>query len=219
MRRDSIIIAVVSVIIAAAIAGSGYYLNAVYTRAMPATKKETTWTTLKPHSDQATGGATTVADVPAETSQNGNSTIIKCTDPEVGEFWTNAATCEDADLNNRLTYAQTVPGKPAQEQYSGQDYVPPAQQAANSRIEPKPNLRLHGKAPPPGLNVSCKFSVGKALEIERDLSPAENPQESIWKKDYCHWRCEALKEKCPVSDSYYYYRYAEFCRQEYLKGC
>jgi len=54
----------------------------------------------------------------------------------VGEFWTNATTCAGADLNNRITIAEPLPDKPAEERYSGKHYETPAEEAENSRIEP-----------------------------------------------------------------------------------
>jgi len=54
------------------------------------------------------------------------SAIIRCTDPEVGEFFTNAVTCDAADLSNRLSYSAPLATTLNRDKYSGQDYVPPA---------------------------------------------------------------------------------------------
>ncbi len=62
MRKNTIIITGVSVIITATIAGTGYYLNAVQTAKAPAATTETTWTTLKPHPNQPAGNAKTMPD-------------------------------------------------------------------------------------------------------------------------------------------------------------
>ena len=59
--------------------------------------------------------------------------------------------------------------------------------------------------PPDGLNVSCKFAVGKTLELERALSAAEEPGESIWREDYCHWIREVKTENCLVPTDLFYY--------------
>ncbi len=74
-------------------------------------------------------------DVSAETSPGRTDTPIKCHDPEVGEFWTNAATCEAADLNNRITIAESPPGKPAEDRYGGKNYKTPEEEAGNSESE------------------------------------------------------------------------------------
>ena len=119
-----------------AIAGTGYYLNGRYMAARPPTNPETTWTTLKPHAQPRADNARNVPDVSAGTSRARTDTPIKCHDPEVGEFWTNAATCAGADLNNRISIAEPLPGKPAEERYGGKHYKTPAEEAENSRIEP-----------------------------------------------------------------------------------
>lgn len=56
--------------------------------------------------------------VSAETSTNRTIAPIKCIDPEIGEFWTNAATCEGADLYNRISIADPLAVSPAQERYT-----------------------------------------------------------------------------------------------------
>ncbi|MEJ8568630.1 hypothetical protein V3330_13440 [Wenzhouxiangellaceae bacterium CH-27] len=148
-------------------------------------------------------------------------TILRCHDPEMGEYYTNAATCEGADLANRMSYAQPVPINPGQAQYGNAAYQSPQNQAGNSRSNrqlaqskppEKPNLRLTGKPPPPGLPAECKFPVGKALEIERDLAAADVPYESTWRKSYCRFRREAIEDGCPVSDQDFYYPMRQMCR-------
>ena len=216
MRKDSFFIFGTSVILTALIIGGVYYMTVVRN---PASEKTDAWQTLSPN--QPTGYVNSTPDISAETSQRRTDTPIKCQDPEIGEYWTNAATCEGADLHNRLSHAAPLVTSPDRKKYSGQDYTPPAKQAANSRTKKnsKPNLRFNGKSPPPGLNISCRFSVGKALEIERDLAAADDPKESTWRENYCKWRCEAVKDQCPVEDSYFYYQYTEICGMGYTNNC
>jgi hypothetical protein len=189
------------------------------TPAAPEATTDASGSTLRPGANDAVGGARTVPHVPAETSPHRSDRILECDHPELGKVYTNAATCAAADVHNRLSYAEPLAKTPAQARYSGEMYQPPAEQAQKARTSQKPNLRLLAKAPPDGLNVSCKFAVGRALELERALSAAADPRESAWREDYCKWRCEAIAEDCGVDDSYFYYRYQRLCREENLDGC
>jgi len=47
--------------------------------------------------------------------------------------------------------------------------------------------------------------VCKALEIERALVAADDPAESIWRDDYCHWVGEANAETCQAPGDLFYY--------------
>jgi hypothetical protein len=85
-------------------------------------------------SSNSQAGTTDHTDVPAGTSERTDK-IIQCHDPEIGEFFTNAATCEAADPHNRISIAEPLHSTPGQDRYSGQDYVPPDQQAGNSRSD------------------------------------------------------------------------------------
>lgn len=76
-----------------------------------------------------------------------------------------------------------------------------------------------GKSSPSGLNPSCTFAVGNALEIERTLSATDNPSESVWRENYCRWRCDAVERECEVPDGYFYYSYRKLCPNEYWNGC
>lgn len=163
-------------------------------------------------------GTTNTGHVSAETSSTGIDNIITCQHPEYGTVYSNAASCDEVDYDSRLSRADSFQAVPERDRYSATDYHSPESAAANSRSnstmqkQQKPNLRLHGKSPPSGLNVSCKNSVGKALEIERTLAASDDPRESTWRDSYCKQRCEAYTEQCPVEDSYYYYDYRTLCR-------
>lgn len=129
-----------------------------------------------------------------------SSQILKCTDPEIGEFYTNAKDCENADLNNRLSHAETL---------KKVDYLSPnakeARRDIRTGVNKKPDIRRVAKAVPDDLSISCKFSVGRALEIERMLSEADDARESIWRENYCRWLGELRDESCKVSRDYFYY--------------
>ena len=83
----------------------------------------------------------------------------------------------------------------------------------------KPDLRRPYNHAPEGLPAACRFPVGKALDMERLLSVVDNPRDSIWREDYCKWRCEVLNSKCPVAADYFYYRIANVCGNGYTFRC
>ena len=146
MRKDSTIIGSVSVLIAAALIGGAYYMTEVREPALEPAKQPTTWQTLTPQSTQPIGNP----GVSAETPAGRTNTPIKCHDPEVGEFWTNAATCEDADLYNRISIAEPVLISPERERYGNENYTTPREEAGRRLTKPgvsqqtgaeKPSLR------------------------------------------------------------------------------
>jgi hypothetical protein len=146
-----------AVLITAALFGGTYYF-AVLRPTANANPAETTWSPLDPlspssqpsrsaqtpssqpersegvGSSNSQAGTADHTDVPAGTSER-TATILRCHDPEIGEFFTNAATCEAADPYNRISIAEPLHTTPGQDHYSGQDYVPPDQQAGNSRTD------------------------------------------------------------------------------------
>lgn len=152
-----------ALLLLAAIAGSAYYLLVMRhpapipppPEAQP--KAPTTWQTITPRPGQEGTVASDAPRVPAETSRGRTDTPIKCFDPEVGEFWTNATTCEraGADLSKQLadpapqvTASGPVPSPQADKapkstaaikanraKYMGQDYLTPEQAAAKSHSE------------------------------------------------------------------------------------
>jgi hypothetical protein len=87
-----------------------------------------------------------------------------------------------------------------------------AQQSSNSaQTRTKPNLRSPAKTPPDGLSAECRFPVGQAAELERKMSGADDPSESMWRDDYCEWRVEVSKLECELPNDFFYYSYFELC--------
>lgn len=193
MRKDSALIFGISVLITIGIVGGAYYMNVVWQpQAQNANDQPA------PSTSQLNGNsAATQANEPRWTDQP-----IKCFNEEYGEFWTNAKNCESADLKNRLSIAQPV---------QKVDYISPnanevrrkIHSSAQRKSDKKPSLRQVANSVPSGLGVSCKFAVGRAQEIERSLSAANNPAESVWRENYCRWIKEA--KSCGVSMEYFYY--------------
>ena len=197
MRKDSLAILILALVVSAGVVGAVYYFGVVdaSARAAPIVQEAPDGNWKEPPDPVSTAAWT--------------DTPIECPSPNGGTFWTNAARCEDADLDNRISRADPVKiyRQPAKASRS--------MAAARSRTAStatKPGLRGPGKSPPSGLPPECRFPVGRALEIERPLSVADDPKESGWLQSYCRFRREAIEDGCSVADSYYYYSYYELCQ-------
>jgi len=124
---NTLITITIAALLTAAILLGVNYINETRTPKEPKPDPETTWQTLTPNNKN----------VPAGTSSARTDTPIKCYDPEIGEFWTNAATCEGADLNNRISNAQLLPATAERDKYDDRNYKTPGQEAASSRTDQK----------------------------------------------------------------------------------
>lgn len=221
-------------VITAAIIGGAYLLDRAHKTDRPLPPEQASWTELRPSSQRSQPFGTSSQPSRSEGVGSSNSAnnrvpagtspiqgILTCQHPEHGTVYTNAASCDQVDYDNRISHADSFNPIPATDRYRAQDYQTPQNAAGNSRTNrktqnmptnmcDKTTLRLHARAPPKGLNVSCKFAVGKALEIERSLAVADNPSESTWKDSYCKWVNEAREEDCGVPSNAYCF--AEICR-------
>jgi len=215
MQRDSARLFGTTVVITAAIIGGMFLLDRATKTGRPLPPEQATWTELKPSSQPSRSegvGSSAAAQnhVSAETSAEG---IIVCQHPEHGTVYTNAASCDEVDYDNRLSQAEPFQPVENPERYRHDDYQSPNRQAANSssntpnpapkNVCDKTSLRLHARTPPNGLNQSCKFAVGKAFEIERSLAVADDPAESTWLESYCKWAGESFAEECDLSEVTY----------------
>jgi len=197
MRRDSAFIFGFSILISAVIVGGLYYMSVQ----RPIQKASSEISKQKSTIPEPAVGMSSAVSSP---KSNRTDQIIKCVDPDVGEFWTNARDCESADLDNRMSSAQS---------YRGADNVSSSSSAAQKnnhktsrrKENDQPDIRQVAKTVPDGLSVSCKFAVGRALEIERPLSAADDPAESTWRENYCKWITEVREEDCKVSRDLFYY--------------
>jgi hypothetical protein len=197
MRKDSVVIFSISVLITAAIVGSAYYMSIVRP-----THNQTTQTRPEPFPDDQKHTGNPTSSQPA--APVWTDTPIRCFDEKVGEFWTNANNCDNANLENRLSIAEPLK-REDYESHNASEVRSKTTSSKRAKKDRKPSLRLAAKSPPSGLNVPCKFAVGKALELERALSAVDEPRESIWREDYCKWRSEARKENCEVPRDLFYY--------------
>ena len=74
-----------------------------------------------------------------------------------------------------------------------------------------PNTRIAGTNVPPNVNEECQLPIKKALDIERVLSKAVDPQTSIWLEEYCSYRSKMWDKQCYVPNDYLYY--GDLCKQ------
>ena len=145
MKKDSARLFGITVVITAAIVGGAYLLDRANRTGRPLPPEQATWTELTPSSRNdsstpssrngqspypgSTGNPSTpTANVSAETSAEG---IITCQHPDHGTVYTNAASCEEADLDNRISEAEPYQPASNPERYKNSDYQPPQDDDAN----------------------------------------------------------------------------------------
>lgn len=120
MKSDTLSTLILAAIFTALVVGGVYYAGVLKTGAEAESQSEASWETLKPRTD--TNSEHSIAAPSGRTD-----TPIKCHDPEVGEFWTNATSCENADLHNRISDSQVIPEMAVRDQYNDQKYEEPEQ--------------------------------------------------------------------------------------------
>ena len=189
MRKESGILFATSIVLMLAIVGGTHYL---YLQGRPATPEQET-------RELPFGVGNAQASRPAiRPAVRRTATPIKCTQPNGSVFWTNATRCEDADLDNRLSFAEPVnTGAKVKAKSSTFDVTQKAWEhtsQANSQIL---------KQVPWKMKNECSYPIGKAQEIEKkSLRLKDDAAESVWKDSYCRWVCEARFEKCEDMEDY-----------------
>lgn len=193
MRKDSQIVLILSIVMTAGIVGGAHYLYLQGLKTPPDLDAE--------HSKIVTGAgqAKRVATQPNNRTISGRTSVpIKCTKPDGTIFWTNATRCEDADLNNRLSFSDPVKPVPrvnivSKRKNSSKKHSSQVSGSNKKSIKPIPRK----------MTVACSFPIGMAQKIEtRSLRLKRDPAESIWKDSYCKWVCEAWVENCGNLDDY-----------------
>ena len=194
MKRDSALIFGFSILFSMAIVGGLYYMSVLRPLQKPGSEESKLQSAIP---KQAVGMS---GDAPNSQSNRTNQ-IIKCVDPEIGEFWTNASDCETADLDNRISSAQSYNGSSSNSPVARKSIPQTAKRASIN----EPDIRQVAREVPDGLGVTCKFAVGKALELERPLSAADDPAKSIWREDYCKWIRDSYEEQCKLPSGIFFY--------------
>ena len=184
MRKESLVIFTISIVLTIGIVGGAHYLylqqqnksvgTATYRQPTPIAQSKTTSRNTQPIK-----GRTAVP--------------IKCKKPDGSVFWTNALRCADADLDNRLSFADPVKRVPRVKVNDSISKKPQSSSAKNN----------NQKSFPQDMRFQCKYPIGMARKIEiKSLSLKDEPNESVWKDSYCRWVCEARAENCGGLEGY-----------------
>lgn len=158
---------------------------------------------LKPHHPESTSTAPTPTHQPppvATTSPSpAQKTLRKCTGDHGEPVFTVTAdpSCERYTPGNTLSVIEKVPNNSGVQQKRSAEQPKAKSRRTNTPRTYNPNIRLTGKSPPRGTSRECKFPIGRALEVERMLSAADDASESIWLEEYCEWFDEAIVLQCP----------------------
>ena len=127
----------------------------------------------------------------------------KCIDADGNITITDQPDCANAAPTSNLSIVDSVSPKPIQRKPQNQAQTRTPKTTSNRAK--KPSLPLGAVSPPRDTPIECRFPMGKALEIERSLSAAKDPAKSIWKESYCKWIKEARQDGCEISREYFYY--------------
>lgn len=197
MRGENLFIFVTAVLLSAGLIAAAWYFDASEVTPEPASKPFTPFAdqdSMPEPARQSIDEASLKRLPPA-----GPGGLRKCTGPGGQLVITDQPSCEDLELKPGLSVIDAP-------EYRS---LPERTARATSRPAPaspvRPRQRDLGKPPPQGLNVECRWLVGRAGEIERVLGEADVPAESIWKQDYCDVLREVRQAGCRVpSDQFYF---------------
>lgn len=170
MRRDSSYKWLQALLGVASIALVAWFLSILYRASVP--EEEARAVTPE--------GIVPPAATPAgATHPPGNDRILRCTAPDGSTFYTNAARCEDVDLDDRLTVIDAWPpdttgGEPAKRCLSDGDI-----DASLLRFLPR-----------------CHQIYTEALKVEKFLSQATDPAASPRAAEYCDWISRGVQTGC-----------------------
>jgi len=116
--------------------------------------------------------------------------ILECTGADGGRFYTNASSCAEADLHNRVN---VVPARPA------------ARPAVEDCLGASGPERAHLFLP------QCQEAFNEALKLERFLVKAEDPLQSPRAEQYCELITQGVNAGCMATSATFCYLY--LCQQ------
>lgn len=137
--------------------------------------------------------------------------ILQCEAPDGSTVYTNAVDCESVDHSQRVSVI-AAPKRAAPRPSA----PPPRQTVRPSRSTPPPprcgrqSLQLFVPNPQ-DVRQQCKWAWGRAQELERMLSQADDPGESIWLDEYCERVQEVVASACDFDAK-------AFCYEQYCLG-
>ncbi|KAA9131547.1 hypothetical protein F3N42_09530 [Marinihelvus fidelis] len=134
-------------------------------------------------------------------------TLRKCTGDHGEPVFTvtDDPNCKPYTSGNTLSVIEQMPRNSWLEQKRRAEQAQAENRRTNTPRKYNPDIRLTGKSPPRGTTRECKFPIGRALEVERMLSAADDASESAWLDEYCEWVSEASGLQCPDLASTLYY--------------
>lgn len=109
--------------------------------------------------------------------------ILECRAKDGSTFYTNAARCEDADLDNRLTEVPAI--EPAADPAIGRNCLDP---------------EVYQQFLP-----ACAEPFRAALELESRLAETANPLDSPYAMEYCDLIAQGAHAGCPASSATFCY--------------
>lgn len=185
MRKESLIIFAISIVLTVGIVGGTHYLYLQNQKVIPDEPA------VKP---RAVAGAVQSRPQQNQLARRRTAKIIKCTQADGSVFWTNASRCEDADLDNSLSYYEHVKLNPQ---------VKNSKKNKNNSNQVSRNSSDNRKSITSETPMTCRFPIGMAQKIEtRSLNLKLDPSDSVWRDSYCRWVCEARRKGCDSVDDY-----------------
>lgn len=206
MRKESVIIFSLSILISAGIVGTLSYLDYRNNLEQPYAAAEDSGQLQQ--SQALTTGKQPYTSAQGQTPRASTPKRLKhpqkCVDAKGNITFTDQPDCANAAPTSGLSIVESVSPAPAPSKPQSQT---PAgtRETTTAKLAKKPTLHVAGVSPPKDTPTECKFPVGRALEIERSLSVAKDPAKSIWRKSYCRWIKEARQDHCEISREYFYY--------------
>lgn len=140
--------------------------------------------------------------------------IQACQAPDGSTVYTNASDCDLVDHSQRVSVIPTPKQPATRSAQSPARRAPTPTKSAPSRqnVQKCGRTSLHLAVPNPrDVPQSCKWSWGRAQELERMIGAAKEPKESIWMEEYCERIREVISSECRLD--------AEgFCYEQYCWG-
>lgn len=140
--------------------------------------------------------------------------IKRCTAPDGSTFYTNAISCDQADLSNQLSIVDAPTRRPASQATRQASEPSTARQTSAQRSRPANRCgpgRPTQEAVSNKVPRACRWEWGRAQELDKLIRIADEPSESIWFEEYCERLREVRENGCRVDPS-------AFCFEELCLG-